>query len=186
MNEKLEKFKDKIIDRYFEVVDEEEQEIMNLQEQEEEKQDKPQLEVRKVNNPTVISEGTIIQGHIKATQDIKIQGKIIGNIYVEGSVYIEQGEVIGDIKANHISISASRIKGNIESIGQLEIQTHSQVEGFLKAESILIDSECKGDVFAEDMIRLLATARLIGNIQTKRIDVEEGAYLEGELKMNEK
>ena len=187
MSKKLEDIKNKLIDHYFEVVEDDEDKETSDTIYEESQKDiniaVDVMPVRKVSNPTIISDETVIHGDIKGAQDIKIQGKVIGNINVDGNIIVEQGEVIGNIKANDVLVISSLINGNIEGNGKIDIQLNSQVEGTLHAQYILLDSESKGDVYADESMRLLSTASLIGNIETKKIFVEEGAYIKGYLKM---
>ena len=50
---------------------------------------------------SLLGRGTVIKGDINTEGDIRIEGKVFGNIKVSGKLVIGEGaEIKGDIKAN--------------------------------------------------------------------------------------
>jgi len=58
------------------------------------------------------------------------------------------------------------------------------VKGNLSVESISIMGEVTGNVTARDRIELKSTARLTGDIQAKRLTVEDGVTFVGKSEVN--
>jgi cytoskeletal protein CcmA (bactofilin family) len=59
------------------------------------------------------------------------------------------------------------------------------VEGELDVDSIVVAGFVRGDIRARSRVSIEGTGRIIGNIDTPKIAIEFGAYLEGDTKMAE-
>lgn len=69
------------------------------------------------------------------------------------------------------------------STGTLIIGTNGQVDANVLVAAAMINGTVNGDILATEKLHLGRTARVIGNIQTPRLIVEEGAILEGGCNM---
>lgn len=75
----------------------------------------------------IISEGTVIEGNVTATGDIRIDGELTGNIEAKGRLVIgPKGKVEGEIKCNNIEVSGY-IKGKIEVSELLTMKSSAQI-----------------------------------------------------------
>ncbi|HVF46655.1 MAG TPA: polymer-forming cytoskeletal protein [Pyrinomonadaceae bacterium] len=63
--------------------------------------------------------------------------------------------------------------------GTLIIGTNGQVDANIAVAAAMINGTVNGDVIATEKLQLGRTARVMGNIQSPRLIVEEGAILEG-------
>ena len=189
--DKKSSFKNKILDRYFEVVEDEvitESPItspVDNMEQSEVRVETASVtdEVSVVKTPTIISSETVIQGNVNGSNDLEVCGQIIGDITVEGMVKVLSGAVTGNIKATKIFIKDSIIDGNIDSDSMIDIIGKSEIKGNIKGGDIVINGRCKGNIVASEHLKLLERAMIRGDLQTKLIRIEDGAILEGYLKM---
>lgn len=189
--DKKSSFKNKILDRYFEVVEDEvitESSItspVDNMEQSEVRVETASVtdEVSVVKTPTIISSETVLQGNVNGSNDLEVCGQIIGDITVEGMVKVLSGAVTGNIKATKIFIKDSIIDGNIDSDSMIDIIGKSEIKGNIKGGDIVINGRCKGNIVASEHLKLLERAMIRGNLQTKLIRIEDGAILEGYLKM---
>ena len=182
-------FKNKILDRYFEVVEDEEviteSSPVDNMEQSDSRIETAYVtdEVSVVKKPTIISSETVIHGNVNGSNDLEVCGRIIGDIAVEGMVKILSGAVTGNIKATKVFIKDSIIDGNIDSDSMIDIIGKSEIKGNIKGGDIVINSRCKGNIVASEHLKLLESAMIRGDLQTKLIRIEDGAILEGYLKM---
>jgi len=82
----------------------------------------------------------VIEGTIKATEDLLIEGSIQGTIEAKSHrVTIgKKGRVVGDIFANNVSISG-RCKGHIKASGIVHIARTAEYEGQLNARSLSVE-----------------------------------------------
>src|SRR5688572_131821 len=63
--------------------------------------------------------------------------------------------------------------------GTLIIGTNGQVDANVSVAAAMINGTVNGDIVATEKLQLGRTARVMGNIQSPRLIVEEGAILEG-------
>lgn len=189
--DKKSSFKNKILDRYFEVVEDEvitESPITSTVDNMEQSEVRVETasvtdEVSVVKTPTIISSETVLQGNVNGSNDLEVCGQIIGDITVEGMVNVLSGAVTGNIKATKIFIKDSIIDGNIDSDSMIDIIGKSEIKGNIKGGDIVINGRCKGNIVASEHLKLLERAMIRGDLQTKLIRIEDGAILEGYLKM---
>lgn len=187
--------KNRILDRYFEPVEEnEENNNSKIEEVEMEEEIKvtPTIEVEStvvenpisvVLKPTIISQGTEIQGHFMAENDLELRGRIVGDVDIEGNLIVEGGSIIGDVRAKSISLKEAQITGNMVSQGFIEIYSHSVVEGDIQGQNVSLDGECKGNIKTTDSLYLMSNACSKGNIVATRLKVDDGAFIDGQIKM---
>jgi cytoskeletal protein CcmA (bactofilin family) len=67
--------------------------------------------------------------------------------------------------------------------GTLIIGTNGQVDANIAVAAAMINGSVNGDVVSSEKLQIGRTARVIGNIQSPRLIIEEGAILEGSCSM---
>jgi cytoskeletal protein CcmA (bactofilin family) len=94
---------------------------------------------------TVIGKGTIIEGDIKSSGIIRIDGGCVGDIITDSDVIIgENATVNGDITAVNVSV-AGKVEGNVRCSGVLEITVKGYLTGDVLVSGLSIE---KGAVFS--------------------------------------
>ena len=105
---------------------------------------------------------------VKKTKSVLVSGtKIKGNITEKESIIID-GDVNGNVNADHVETFAnSNIKGNITS------------------KSVFIGGKINGDINS-DRVHIRKTADVEGSIKQKTLSIEEGSILKikTEIKSN--
>ena len=87
---------------------------------------------------TIVGTQTIVQGTLASHGSIRIDGKLEGGITEAASVIIgENGEVQGDVNANHIIIGG-KIIGNMIATTSLEILTNAKIHGDIRTSNLSI------------------------------------------------
>lgn len=81
-----------------------------------------------------------------------------------------------------------RVDGNLvgsvsSETGTLIVGTNGQVDANVSVGTAMVNGVVNGDIVASEKIQLGRTARVIGNIQSPRLIIEDGALLEGGCKM---
>ena len=105
------------------------------------KKEKP-LEINQQEISTIIGEGYVLTGELRGGSVVRIEGKIIGNIHVEGGVVLgEKGIVEGDIFTKSAIIFGT-VNGNIKT-AQLEIKKTGFVNGEITTDSLEIELGAK-------------------------------------------
>lgn len=92
--------------------------------------------------------------------------KIEGNIYSDGNVRID-----------------GNINGNISVNGNLTIGDTSNITGEVKATNVIMNGKINGKVTADEKLKLESKAVLHGDLISKILVIEEGAYFQGNSKM---
>lgn len=72
-----------------------------------------------------------------------------------------------------------KFEGEISSDGQLLVAEGATLTGDVKAGTIRVDGQVKGNLSASTKVQLSASARVEGDLQTQRLEVAEGAVLVG-------
>ncbi len=74
-------------------------------------------------------------------------------------------------------------EGTLDTKGNLTIGEQAVVRANIKGEEIVVAGRVYGDIAAERQLSLLPPASVTGNITTPRLRVVEGAFLDGECRM---
>lgn len=107
-------------------------------------------------NMTIIGAGTVIEGVLKASASMRIEGTVNGDITSEGVVVIaNEGVVNGNITAVDVKISGT-VEGNLTIVGKTELIANGKLTGDIKTGSLSIDEtavfqgNCKMNSVAEE------------------------------------
>ena len=87
---------------------------------------------------TLIGEGTVIQGELRFTEGLRIDGEVHGDVVATGEghsilVISEKARVLGKVKAAHVIINGT-VQGPIQSDGLLELQPKACISGDVRYE----------------------------------------------------
>ena len=74
-------------------------------------------------------------------------------------------------------------QGEIESENTLIVGESGEVQATIRSQIVVVCGEVEGDVFAGRQVVIQKTGRLVGAIETPSLIVEEGAVLDGPVKM---
>ncbi len=91
------------------------------------------------NELNIIGPGTIIEGKLRSRGNIRIDGKITGELFASETVSIGvSGEVDGAVSAKNISVGG-KIKGSINAQEKLVFESKAVVHGDIRAAKLVID-----------------------------------------------
>ena len=78
----------------------------------------------------------------------------------------------------------SRTDGAIHYAGAVRVSAQGVFSGEIRAQIIAVEGEITGDLYADEAIRLAATARVHGDLYAPRVAVARGAQLKGRITMH--
>ena len=107
---------------------------------------------QKLNISTLIGKGSVMNGDFAAPGSVRIDGKITGNVNVEGTLVIGTSGVI---------------RGNVKCAG------------------IVVGGDIEGNIIAPERAELSSTSRVIGDIHTGNIIIDDKALFQGRCIMDE-
>lgn len=92
------------------------------------------------NSSNIIGKGTILEGNIETFGNIRIEGKIIGNIKTKSKVALGQSsQVEGNILAQNAEVEGE-LKGNIEITDILILKPTATVHGDIITNKLIVES----------------------------------------------
>ena len=101
------------------------------------KKDKVALDMQSIS--TLISEGCILDGNIKAPDFARIDGQITGDVMVdEGLILGEKGTIHGNIITKELFIYGT-VNGNIQA-SSIEIKSTGKVHGEIRTQTLSVES----------------------------------------------
>jgi cytoskeletal protein CcmA (bactofilin family) len=91
--------------------------------------------------------------------------KIVGQIYSKEDLFVD-----GDVE------------GTVELLEhRLTIGPNGKVQASVKAREVVVLGSIQGNVEANDRLEIRKDAKLVGDIKTARIVIEDGAYFKGSI-----
>ena len=97
----------------------------------------------------LVGKGTVFEGTVRAENDVRASGQVIGTLRVEGKAMIsESGSVDGEIIATNADV-AGRVQGDIEIEERLVLKSTARVEGNIETDRLVVEEgaqftgECK-------------------------------------------
>lgn len=88
---------------------------------------------------TQIGRSVQVNGDIAGKTDLRIAGKVYGNVSIDGELILEKLAIIeGDVKCG-AAILAGVIKGNVDCKSKLVLQDNAKIIGNVKAEQLIIN-----------------------------------------------
>ncbi|HBA83161.1 MAG TPA: cell shape determination protein CcmA [Verrucomicrobia bacterium] len=93
-------------------------------------------------------------------------------------------EIIGTIKSSGSVRIDGKLDGELICSGDAIIGKSAVIKGNLAVNSVSIEGSLNGNVAAKDKIEMKATARVNGDIKSKRLAVEDGVTFVGKSEVN--
>lgn len=89
---------------------------------------------------SIISEDAVIKGDIECTGDVRIDGKLIGNVHCQSKIILgEHGVVEGNLNGQHADV-LGKVQGNIRMSGQLNLNGQAIVHGDIHVAKLKMES----------------------------------------------
>ena len=113
---------------------------------------------------TLIDQDVTLVGEIVSEENIRLRGRIEGNVLTSGSVVIEpHGFVRGDITAENLIVEGS-VEGRVVVARKFELRPTGRMRGDIRASVVAIAEEA----FLQG--KVLATEKISTNTRKRRLD----------------
>lgn len=87
----------------------------------------------------LVGEGTTFEGTVRAENDVRASGRIVGTLKVEGKAMIaESGAVDGEIIATSADI-AGHVQGEIRIEERLVLKSSARVDGTIETDRLVVE-----------------------------------------------
>jgi cytoskeletal protein CcmA (bactofilin family) len=101
------------------------------------KKDKVDMDMQSIS--TLISEGCILDGNLKAPAYARIDGQITGDIMVdEGLILGEKGIILGSVITKEMVVYGT-VNGNIQ-VNSLEIKATGKITGEIRTQTLQVEN----------------------------------------------
>ncbi len=155
---------------------------------------------------SVISRDMHIDGNCETDGQLRIEGKISGNITAHAVELVASGSVDGDVVAAeeaesdqtfiisglvtgavHAAKVEVRLGGKVHGgVVADEAVIHGQVHGGVVADEAVIHGQVHGGVLARNRLALEETAEVEGDVHARRLALKEGGQVNGNISMGER
>jgi len=110
------------------------------------------------NSSNIVGKGTIVEGNIETFGNIRIEGKVIGNVKTKSKIALGQScHVKGNVAAQNAEISGE-VNGTIEIADVLILRSTAVINGDILANKLIVESGayfnggCKMSVTTKDNV----------------------------------
>lgn len=99
-----------------------------------------QTKEQKSGSVNIVGEGTEITGNLSTNGDIRIDGKIIGDVRSKAKVVVGiTGTVEGNIYSNEAEL-AGKVNGNVDTAEILFLKASSKLDGNISSNKLVIEN----------------------------------------------
>ncbi|MCW8849739.1 MAG: polymer-forming cytoskeletal protein [Melioribacteraceae bacterium] len=94
---------------------------------------------------SILSDGVNIEGKISSNGNVRIDGKVIGDVEVKGNLTLGvSSEVKGQVKAKNMTVSG-KVDGTLNIDEKLTLEASSKIKGDIIAKVLVIEEGAKFD-----------------------------------------
>ena len=150
---------------------------------------KPEPEVRIPDLPvtpryqtTILAEGSVFEGTLRAKGGVDLACQFKGNIFAEGDV-VMRTSLEGNVEGKCVELISCAVQGDVKAGSQVKIHHGSNVKGNITTRDLSCSGTVDGDITASGHVVLEHSAQLTGNLTAATLSIEEGAAIEGNIKV---
>ncbi|MBO4533803.1 MAG: polymer-forming cytoskeletal protein [Treponema sp.] len=104
---------------------------------------------------------------------LKVDDISINTILGKGS------SITGDLRINGFVRLDGDIDGNLETDGNVIIGDNARIRGDVKAKSVIISGIVVGNIIAQDGIKILSEAAVLGDVISRKVQIDDKATFNG-------
>jgi cytoskeletal protein CcmA (bactofilin family) len=101
---------------------------------------------------SLIGEGTIVQGELRFSEGLRIDGEVLGDVIAIGEHTM------------------------------LVISENARVQGKVKAGHVIINGTVVGPLESDELLEIQPKARIVGDVHYEALEMHQGATVDGELR----
>jgi cytoskeletal protein CcmA (bactofilin family) len=100
--------------------------------------------------PTIIGKGTVVEGTVRVSGRVQIDGQIDGTLIAEGHVSVgPDGSILGEVSADELAVGG-KVEGKITVRGHLHVAPNGVARGDMRYGSLQVD---RGGVIDGNTVR---------------------------------
>ncbi|MCL2175727.1 MAG: polymer-forming cytoskeletal protein [Treponema sp.] len=103
------------------------------------------------------------------------------NDYSINTIIGPNTSVTGDIEAGGFTRVDGSIRGDVKASGRIVIGERARMKGNVSGTNITVGGVVFGNIIADGHLVILSTAIVIGDIITRRIQADDGCFVNGKV-----
>jgi cytoskeletal protein CcmA (bactofilin family) len=137
---------------------------------------------------SVIAKGMRVVGDCEIDGAVRIEGAVTGSVRARSIDLTETGSVRGDVLpvegagGGEVFRVGGQVGGTVRAT-EVEVRRGGTVAGSVNAERATIHGRVEGGIVVRDRLALGETAVVEGEIETRRLVVQEGGRFDGAIRM---
>jgi cytoskeletal protein CcmA (bactofilin family) len=97
-----------------------------------------------VKEMNIIGTGTVVEGKIRSQGNVRVDGKLIGEVTASESLSVGvTGEIEGNVTAKNVTVGG-KVRGTISATEKIVFEGKSVVRGDIRATRLIVD---EGSIF---------------------------------------
>lgn len=140
---------------------------------------------------SIVSKEMRVEGDIETGGRVRVDGTVAGNVRARSIELSRSGSVEGDVDALGREADAEpfvidgTVKGAVRA-RHIEIGESGAVLGGVETDSATVRGRIQGGIQARDRLALKATAVVEGDIDARRLALEEGGQVNGNIRIGDR
>lgn len=129
-----------------------------------------------------------VVGDCEVDGTVRIEGDVTGNVRARKVELTESGHVFGDVlpvidEGDGEIVQVAGQVGGVVRAAEVEVRRSGSVTGSVNAERATIHGRVAGRIVVRDRLALGETAEVEGEIQARRLAIEDGGLFDGAIHM---
>ena len=97
-----------------------------------------------IKEMNIIGTGTVVEGKIRSQGNVRVDGKLIGDVTANESLSIGvSGEIEGNVTAKNVTVGG-KVRGTISASEKIVFEAKSVIKGDVRATRLIVD---EGSIF---------------------------------------
>jgi cytoskeletal protein CcmA (bactofilin family) len=140
---------------------------------------------------SIVSREMRVDGHLETRGRVRIEGAISGSVRARGVELAASGSVEGDVEAvagegdPQAFVIDGTVKGAVRA-PYVEIGEAGGVMGGVETDDATVRGRIEGGIQARNRLALKATAVVEGDIDARRLALEEGGQVNGNIRIGDR
>ena len=150
---------------------------------------RPEASAVATDDVSFISSDMKITGECSTRGQLRIEGRIQGNIAATSVELAPSGQVDGDVVATGANgskpfVISGSVSGAVRA-GRVEVKRGGSVNGGIVADEAVIQGRVAGGVQARSRLSLEESAEVEGDVLARRLALKEGGRVNGNIRMGD-
>lgn len=105
--------------------------------------------------------------------------------FKNSSIIGESVVVDGNFECEEDVVIHGKVNGSIKTSCDVYVKSTSVIKASIKANNVFLEGVVTGNIDSKEFVEISSTAKLVGDISTKVINIEKGAFFSGKCTIKE-